>query len=1207
MRKLIPILLLCFATTLQAQQPELTVQLGHSQLIYDVAYSPNGAYIASASADRTVKIWEAGKGRELRTIYIAIGYATSVAFSPDNKFLLIGGGDYDNGVLQMYNIETGALVSNFLGHNEYTWTAGFSSDGKNVYSASFDGTIKLWEAATGKMLFSTKDLNSICRDLSIDPKGEWVATTSDKDSIGAIIWSAKDLSFVKRINTPIGIEPRSIAFSANGNYIIVGDYAQNIVVFERNGNEPLYTIEAHNDNIQAVTSDPTEETFFSCAMDKLIHQWDLKTGAFIQTFEGHKDRVYSIHYHPSEEKLLSGGSFDKSVLEWDVATAKVLKKYNGNIYPIQSLSLNNNGRQLLIAANDDFGGDVYAWDLDRLNKMENIGDPQSVYHYFDFFNDTILIAGAVGNIEMRSLHDNRIYDQISYNNGLHQPIFSNQGKDLILGRATSIEDSWSTFYDLRVLNLATLKENPFTTAFQKMPGNQYLQLSEDEKTAFIFESNWYENRFYLLNRSNSKIEYSITDTIRNNPIFEVSPNGKYLVLASHGKIGIWDLHQHKFLFDFENLPKDYPRDIVFINNDELFISGGEWSSGFLTHFSISQQKIIQQKTDFTSAQSALAFDETRKLIYCGSEQGKISVFNSGNFELQLTLFAFADENNEWAAIHPSGLFDGSKNGIEKYLYFTFLLEPIELFQLKERYYEPGLIQKVLGFNPEPMRNVQSFSAVKLYPKAQLEMVGEELTIRLLERSGGIGKIAFFINGKEMLKDISNRFVSTANGPMATVSLTTYDKFMLPQQANTIEVVTSNIDNSMTSPVYSIKYVPKAKTGFGAKISQPKLHALVVGTSDYRGTELDLNFAAKDAADFAQALEIGGKPLFGVANVNIYLLSTDQIDSTLRPTKTNIYQTLSKIAETAGPEDILLLYFSGHGVTYGSPQSAFYYLTQEVSTGDLNDAFIRENYAISTNDLVDWINAIAAQKQILVLDACASGQVVEDVLTLSKNVQSSQIKALDKMKDRTGLYIIAGSASNKVSYEASQYGQSLLTYSLLSGLNILSAKDEARMIDLVDWMNYSKEQVPELAGTIGGVQEPVVALPRNLNSFDILNIPEDNMVKIASVKPIFIRSNFLEATEHEDVLQLSAQLDHYFQDISSKGKLAHLIYVDVPTFPEAYSIKGIYTLLTNGSITLQATVRKGSLRLGKIEVNGKLDKLEQLLEDLIGKVDGLVVD
>jgi WD40 repeat protein len=1194
---------------LQAQlpQPTLTVQLGHSKLIYDVAYSPNGAYIASASADRTVKIWEASKGRELRTIYIDIGYATSVSFSPDNQFLLIGGGDYDNGVLQMYNIETGVIATNFIGHNEYAWTADFSSDGKTVYSASFDGTIKMWTASSGKLLFSSEDLNSICRDLSIDPKGEYIATTSDVDSIGAILWSSKDLSFVKRINTPIGIEPRSIAFSANGNYIIVGDYAQNIVVFERNSDEPLYTIEAHKDNIQAVVSDLTEETFFSCAMDKLIHQWDLKTGAFIQTFEGHKDRVYSIDFHPFEQKLLSGGSFDKSVLEWDVATAKVLKKYNGNIYPIQSLSLNNNGKQLLIAANDDFGGDVYAWDLDRLNKMENIGDPQNSYHYFDTYSDTILIAAANGDIELRNIKNNLLYDQFSYYNGIHQPIFSNKGKDIILAKATAVQNSWAKYYELKQMNIANLNEQPFTSAFNWMPGNQYLQLSEDEKIAYILETSWTENRFYLLNRSNSKIVYSFSDTIRNNPIYEVSPNGKYLVLASHSSLGVWDLDQQKFLFDFDNMPKDYPLDIVFINNDELLVSGGEWSSGFLVQFSIQKQKIIQHKTDFTSAQSALAYDNIRQIIYSGSEQGKISIFNLNNFELQLTLFAFADENNEWAAIHPSGLFDGSKNGIEKYLYFTFLLEPIELFQLKERYYEPGLIQKVLGFNPEPMRNVQSFSDVKLYPKAQLEIEGEELTIHLQERSGKIGKIAFFINGKEMLKDISNRFVTTANGPTTTVNLATYDKFMLPQEANTIEVVTSNIDNSMTSPVYSIKYVPKAKTGFGTKVSQPKLHALVVGTSDYRGTELDLNFAAKDAADFAQALEIGGKPLFGMANINIYLLSTDQIDSTLRPTKTNIYQTLSKIAETAGPEDILLLYFSGHGVTYGSPQSAFYYLTQEISTGDLNDAFIRENYAISTNDLVDWINAIAAQKQILVLDACASGQVVEDVLTLSKNVQSSQIKALDKMKDRTGLYIIAGSASNKVSYEASQYGQSLLTYSLLSGLNILSAKDEARMIDLVEWMNYSKEQVPELAGTIGGVQEPVVALPRNLNSFDILNIPSDNMVKIASVKPIFIRSNFLEATEHEDVLQLSAQLDHYFQDISSKGKLAHLIYVDVPTFPEAYSIKGIYTLLTNGSITLQATVRKGSLRLGKIEVNGKLDKLEQLLEDLIGKVDGLVVD
>ena len=1217
MRSTTTILLVLLSLFLNGQTPELTIQLGHSKLIYDVAYSPDGKYVASASADRTVKIWEMEEGREVLTIYIDEGYATSVQFSQDGRELLVGGGSYNKGELKIFDLETSKVVTEFIGHEEYAWNAEFSPDGDKVYSASFDQTVKIWDRSTGEVLHSTGKLPGLMRQLSVDPLGEYVVTTCDDDSVGATLWSAEDLAFIHKLEVDSLFEARSVKFTADGAYIIVGHWDRRVAVFKRGKNTPEYQIDAHTneyDNIiRCLGTGPKGQFFFTGSSDRLIHQFETSTGEYIGTFYGHADEVYAIDLHPKDGKLISGGSFDKSIKEWDVASTTMLRSFGGSVYPIHDLKLSETGDRLFINAHDRFGGgDVYSWRLDRMNNMVNLGASNENYHFMDLSDKEVMIGSLSGEIRLFDIHTNAPGINYSFWRELHDPKFHPAGENILVGLTDTFSamGSYASYYSFDPQQKSI---EPFTVEKSRLPGDQYLQFSQDGNTYYKLESNWNRaNRFSVFSDSTGELINEWMDTTWFLPEYIVCPNDQEVIIFGGNGADLRDVASGKHILEIDTSLKGDIMDVEFIDVNTALFSGGAWSSGYVAVVDLRTGSVINLRDDFSTGQGAVTYDTKRDLIISGGDDARITIMDAKTLKTKLTLFAFADTRGEWAAVHPSGLFDGSKEAIEKYLYFTYRLEPIKLFQLKERYYEPGLVQKVLGYNSEPLRDVGRFNEVSLYPKAHLAIDESHLTIRLQERAGGIGKVSFLINGKERIENMSTWFRSNdgySDGDphnTAKIQLTNYSKFMIPGQSNRLEIITTNLERNISSPAYVIDYIPPIPSGFGTQVERPELHALIIGTSDYRGDALDLNFASKDAEDMANALIIGGHQLYGEDYVHIHLMNTDQEDVTLQPTKINIGQKIREIAVEASPDDVLLVYLSGHGLTYGDQDAQFYYLTKEVESGDISDPAVRENYTISTNDMTTWINAIPAQKQIMILDACASGQAVDDLLALSKNVNSSQIKAFDKMKDRTGLFIIAGSAANKVSFEASQFGQSLLTYSLLSGLNVISAKNEDRMVDLVDWINYSKEKVPEYASTIGGIQEPVVSLPRNLNSFDIARISPESMIEVAQIKPVFVRTTLMDMNEMDDVLALSDQIDAYFQDLSSKGRNSDVIFVDVKKFPSAYSIKGFYETV-NGMVEVTATLRKGDEKIGLINVSSEAENTQQVIHKIIEELDQLMLE
>ncbi|PTM12965.1 MAG: hypothetical protein DA408_08355 [Bacteroidetes bacterium] len=564
-------------------------------------------------------------------------------------------------------------------------------------------------------------------------------------------------------------------------------------------------------------------------------------------------------------------------------------------------------------------------------------------------------------------------------------------------------------------------------------------------------------------------------------------------------------------------------------------------------------------------------------------------------------------NQDWLVTTPAGLFDASPTAMEA-LYFRAGTEVIELEQLKERYYEPGLLQKLLAFSNEPLREVTVFKDLPLYPDmtAEIDEKQQLLNVKLVPRSGGNGKLSLFVNGKEVLED--------ANLERATevaIDLAKFAIYYLPDTSNRLTLRVYNEVGWLKSPALELAYVPSvsARGGDGnTNTTTPlftgeiSLYAIVVGTADYAGSQMDLRFSDRDATSFSQALGQVAPNIFA-DRVHITLLNTDAAD-TLRQdmaSKSTIEAAFADIAARAHAQDIVVVYFSGHGVSYGTAENTqFYYLTKDIATQNLSDPEIRNNYAISSSELTTWLNTIPALKQVMIIDACNSGRIVEDLANSSKDLSSTQIRALDRMKDRTGMFILTGSAADKLSYEATQYGQGLLTYSLLQGMSGLALQEDKR-VDVMTLFQHARDEVPDLAEGIRGVQTPVLAFPVNGSSFDIGIVDANVRIPIAQVKPVFIRNVFLEEELFDDILGLADVLENHFREITAKGAQAEIIFVDLKAYANAYSIKGLYRV-AGEKVILRGRLFKDGQPVGEpFELKGQKDNLPALVEAIVDKV------
>ncbi|MEL6193070.1 MAG: caspase family protein, partial [Bacteroidota bacterium] len=635
-------------------------------------------------------------------------------------------------------------------------------------------------------------------------------------------------------------------------------------------------------------------------------------------------------------------------------------------------------------------------------------------------------------------------------------------------------------------------------------------------------------------------------------------------------------------------------------------------SGYLGLYSLSGEKI----KDFTGHHQlihSLDFSPDGKWILSGSHDNTLKTWDTeSGKEIATLALTMSRESKPWEPLsnwmvtEPKGLFDASQGSMDL-MHYVQGLDVVDIGQMKERYFEPGLLSKLLGHNSEPLRDVGAINQrLELYPEVSTVLTGDRLAISLTPREGGMGRVALYIGQKEVATD-----VNPARRASFQVDLKEYQGYFPLGTPTRVAVEAWDKEGFLKSSPQEVSYTLLTRERGGGALPQrpsasfkekPSLFVLAVGTGDYVGGEsLDLSYAEQDAREMAQILTLSGEKLFPGNSVTVHRLLTGESNSL--PSKTNVKAKLTEMADKVQPQDVVVLYFSGHGKTY---EDQWYYLTYEMSSDILTDKAVRESKAISSRELKEWLGKMKAQKQVLILDACNSGKLNQDFDLLSeKTITSSQVRALDRLGQRAGLYIISASTADQVSYEASPYGMGLLTYALLQGMSGSSLRQQ-EFIDVNLLFSHAEETVPKLADYINKTQKPMTYAPEGSASFDIGRVTPQvaNQVNLSAPKPIFYSSTFVDPKKfYKDHLEVGQSVNSLLREYNYKGARSPIIYVEREKIPNAYHIVGSYSL-EGELLVVEANLFLGdsSDPLGQsVKVSGSGDDLSSLGKKLIQQI------
>ena len=537
---------------------------GHSDIVWDVSFAPNGELIASASQDHTIKLWQSD-GKLVSNLIGHEETVTSVTFSPDSQRIASSSWD---GTVRLWGVNSQPLAQ-INAHRGHVYKVTFSPNGQRMASAGEDGQVKIW-TAKGQLLLTLWGHRGKVTDVSFSPDGQWIASAGEDQTVriwstttgqlttilrghqaqvngiafspqGEILLTASDDYTVRiwerlphkayryRWSKTLRGESawKGVAFSPDGQTIAASSDNHEVRLWRLDGTRKL-SLRGHNDAVNQISFSPDGITLASSSSDKTLKIWYLP-GLSRIILSGHRGKVHDVTFSP-DGNLIASGSADKTLKIW-TRDGRLLHTLLGHQDIVESISFAPNGNLIASASRDQT---IKIWSLDgRLLKTLNDHSDWIMDVIWSPDGQLLASAGRDQTIKIWSSSGQLLSTLTGHRDRVNSLAFSPDGLLLASGSDDKTIKLWSTdeegdFYPHPVITING--HNGWVLDVSFTPDGQRIASASYDNTV----------KFWQLDGIEDRTLKDHTDSVARLAFSPLSPQGEFLATATwDNQLKVW--------------------------------------------------------------------------------------------------------------------------------------------------------------------------------------------------------------------------------------------------------------------------------------------------------------------------------------------------------------------------------------------------------------------------------------------------------------------------------------------------------------------------------------------------------------------------------------------------------------------------------------------------------------------------------------------